>query len=1080
MDITATATDGDSDPITYVWRRKAVETPSLPGGTSLNQARLTFTPAAVGTYTMTVTANDGNGNSASEEVVITVTTASVVSVPSTVMVTEGSNSQARVAITTTDAFGEAVSLTVSYEDSSATGAATLSAGDYENDAVTTIAFNATDTSKTIDIPLNNDNKDEGDETFTVSIAGSLPSGYQFGNKTTTVTIKDNDPAPSLAIAAPSAVSEGDSGTTNMVFTVNLDAASEREVTVDYAVDTTSTATSSSDFTPLSSGTLTFTAGETSKTITVAVTGDGVDEPNETVVLKLSDASNATIGTATATGTITDDDGASSLTITAPSAVTEGDSGTTNMVFTITLSPASGREVTVDYAVDTTSTATSGSDFTPLPSGTLTFTAGDTSKTITVAVTGDGVDEPNETVVLKLSDASNATIGTATATGTIIDDDGSPTLAITAPSAVTEGNSGTTNMVFTVTLAPASGQQVTVDYGVDATSTATADTDFTDLSGTLTFAAGDTSKTITVAVTGDGVDESNETVVLKLSNASNATIGTATATGTITDDDNAPVLADNAPVLATIQDKTIKLGEAVTITASATDADGDTISYTWTRKSGETTPALPQGTVLNAAQLNFTPVAVGIYTMTVTASDGNGNSASREVVITVEQPPGVTIAPTTLALAEGGEPKTYTVVLDAPPTGMVTITPASEGEDAGAVTLSPAALSFSPSNWDTAQTVTVTPQDDDDITDEEDVTITNTVSGANYGGVTAASVQVTVTDDDTEDRRQAEVRKQELAAFSRTTMGIATDMIGSRIGGDLSGSGTGGSIGEQASGLMENLLGYATGSELSSNLSLEQVGEQLWNQSFHISQSASDRNAPQQWRVTGEQQGRWSLWGAGELRSFQGNNDSDATDHSYSGSIKAGWLGVDYQFPNPWLAGLAVSFSTAESDYSYRSDTGTASGRTQTWLTTFYPYGSLQLTERLQLWGTAGIGFGDLQHHNNTGDSRQDGELKVQLAAIGFEQQLSSIAAWDFSLAGDLGIVQSSTQWQDSAPLEDQSVSITRARLGLNSSFPISSTTTGFLNLKGRLDGGDLQMGAAEILLGLRYSTGRFSSLLQGR
>ena len=1077
VDITAAATDADSgDTISYTWTRKAGETiPALPGSTSLNQARLAFTTAAVGTYTMTVTANDGNGNSASEEVVIRVTTASVVSVPPTVMVTEGDNTAARVRITTTDAFGESVTFTVSYQDSSAVGAATLSAGDYENDAVTSVTFNARDTSKNINIPLYNDRTDEDDETFRVSIAvsGSLPASYEFGNQTTTVTIKDNDPMPSLSIASPAAVTEGDSSSTDMVFTVTLVPTSGRQVTVDYGVDAATTATATADFTDLA-GTLTFAAGDTSKSITVAVTGDAVDEPNETVVLKLSDASNATIGTATASGTITDDDDASWLSIAAPAAVTEGNSGSTDMVFTVTLAPTSGQQVSVDYGVDATSTATADTDFTDL-AGTLTFAAGDTSKSITVAVTGDVVDEPNETVVLKLSNPTNASITTDKATGTINDDDGDPSLTITAPSAaVTEGNSGSTDMVFTVTLAPTSGQQVSVDYGVDATSTATADTDFTDLAGTLTFAAGDTSKSITVAVTGDVVDEPNETVVLKLSNPTNASITTDKATGTINDDDNAPVLAD-------IANQSIKLGEPVAITASANDADGDNISYRW--RVGENTPALPQGTVLNAAQLSFTPPAVGTYTMTVTASDGNGNTDSEEAVITVGLP-GVTIAPTTLALAEGGEPKSYTVALDTLPTGTVTITPASE--DAGAVTLSPAALSFSPSNWDTAQAVTVTAQHDDDITDEEDVIITNTVSGANYSGVTAESVRVTVTDDDTdddtEDRRQTDVRKQDLAAFSRATMGIATDMIGSRIGGDLSGGGAGGSIGEQASGLMENLLGYATGSELSSKLSLEQVGEQLWNQSFHISQSANDSNAPQQGRGTEEQHGRWSLWGAGELRSFQGKDASDAEDHSYSGSIKAAWLGVDYQLPNPWLAGLAVSFSSAESDYTYQSaESGTGAGKMKTQLTTFYPYGSAQLTERLKLWGTAGVGFGDLRHQDNDDDDSEDeGELKVHLGAIGFEQKLSPLASWNiFSLAGDLAFVQSSTQWQDGA-LNDQSVSITRVRLGVNSSFPLSETTKGYMNLRGRLDGGDLQMGAAEMVLGLRYSAGRFSALLQGR
>ena len=1010
--------------------------------------------ASIGIATATGTITDDDG-------------APSLSITAPTAVTEGDSGSINMVFTVTLAPASGQEVTVNYAvDTTSTA---TSASDFTELPPGTLTFAAGDTSKTITVAVTGDEVNEPNEMVVLKLVDA--GNATIGIATATGTITDDDDEPSLSITAPAAVTEGDSGSTDMVFIVRLDASSGREVTVDYAVDATSTATADTDFTNLS-GTLTFAAGDTSKTITVAVTGDEVNEPNETVVLNLSNAGNATIGTATATGTITDDDGAPSLSITAPAAVTEGDSGTTNMVFTVTLAPASGQQVTVNYAVDTTSTATSASDFTALPSSTLTFAAGDTSKTITVAVTGDEVEEPNETVVLRLANAGNATIGTATATGTITDDDGAPSLSITAPAAVMEGDSGTTNMVFTVTLAPASGQQVTVNYAVDTTSTATSASDFTALpSSTLTFAAGDTSKTITVAVTGDEVEEPNETVVLGLANAGNATISTATATGTITDDDNAPVLAD-------IEDMTIRLSEAVAITASATDADsGDTITYAWVRKAGENTPALPQGTVLNAARLNFTPPAVGIYTMTVTVSDGNGNSDSQEVVITVGLP-GVTINPTTLALTEGGSAGTYTVVLDTLPTATVTVT--ANSADTNAVTLSPAALSFSPSNWDTEQTVMVMARDDDDATDEEDVIITNTVTGANYDGVTAASVRVTVTDDESEDRRQTEVRKQELAGFSRTTMGIATDMIGARVGGDLSSGGASGSIGEQALGVMDNLLGDSTGSELATNPSLEQVGEQLWSQSFHISQSDSE-TAQQGGSVTGEQRGRWSLWGAGELRSFKGDDASDAEDHSYSGSIKAGWLGVDYQFTNPWLAGLAVSFSSAKSDYTYQSaEDDTGAGKTETQLTTFYPYGSVQLTERLKLWGTAGIGFGDLRHQSNDDDSEQDGELKVHLAAIGFDQKLSSLASWNiFSLAGDLAFVQSSTEWQDGA-LDDQSVSITRARLGVNSSFPLSETTRGYMTLRGRLDGGDLQMGAAEMVLGLRYSTGRFSTLLQGR
>ena len=102
-------------------------------------------------------------------------------------------------------------------------------------------------------------------------------------------------------------------------------------------------------------------------------------------------------------TITDDDSAPMLSIDSPS-VTEGDSGSTDLTFTATLSAASGREVTVDYADAGTGTATSGTDYTALTAGTLTFAAGTTSRTFDVAVTGDVLDEADETVKVRLKDS----------------------------------------------------------------------------------------------------------------------------------------------------------------------------------------------------------------------------------------------------------------------------------------------------------------------------------------------------------------------------------------------------------------------------------------------------------------------------------------------------------------------------------------------------------------------------------------------------------------------------------------------------------------------------------------------------
>src|SRR5204863_5816284 len=151
-------------------------------------------------------------------------------------------------------------------------------------------------------------------------------------------------------------------------------------------------------------------------------------------------------------------------------VTEGNTGTTNAVFTVTLSAASSQTVTVDFAT-ADGTATAGSDYVA-NSGTLTFNSGDITKTITVVVNGDTLNETNETFFVNLSNAVNATIADGQGLGTITNDDFTlPTISINDVS-VAEGNTGTTNAVFTVTLSPASGQTVTVDFGTaDGASTA---------------------------------------------------------------------------------------------------------------------------------------------------------------------------------------------------------------------------------------------------------------------------------------------------------------------------------------------------------------------------------------------------------------------------------------------------------------------------------------------------------------------------------------------------------------------------------------------------------------------------------
>ena len=345
-----------------------------------------------------------------------------------------------------------------------------------------------------------------------------------------------------AMVAGSVVSVSDASAPEggaVEFTVLLAGGSGQPVTVQYATSN-GTAESGTDFTA-ASGTLTFGANETSKTVSVSTTGDSEDEEDETFALTLSSPTNATLGDATATGTIIDDD----LPTVSVSDASAPEGGAVD--FTVSLSAANGQSVTVQYATSG-GTAESGTDFTAA-SGTLTFGANETSKTVSVPTaaslsptgrTGDLIDEEDETFTLTLSSPTNATLGDATATGTIVDDDGPPTVSVSDARA-TEGD----EVEFTLTLSEASGKQVTVEYEpyVRGSDTASRDDFETSAGIALIGLIGPvTSATVRVRTTDDTLAEDDETFGLRLTDATNATLGDATATGTIVDDDARPLTA----------------------------------------------------------------------------------------------------------------------------------------------------------------------------------------------------------------------------------------------------------------------------------------------------------------------------------------------------------------------------------------------------------------------------------------------------------------------------------------------------------------------------------------------------------
>ncbi|KAM3093210.1 Calx-beta domain-containing protein [Phormidesmis sp. 146-12] len=216
---------------------------------------------------------------------------------------------------------------------------------------------------------------------------------------------------------------------------------------------------------------------------------------------------------------------------------EGDGGSSTLFLTINLSAASAQVVTVNYATSN-GTASAGSDYLS-SAGQITFLPGETSKAIGVSVLGDVEFEPDESFSVVLSNPVGATIATATATGTITNDDAAPPPPVSvgiAGISQNEGNGGSSSLFdFVVSLSAASAQTVTLNYAT-SNGSAIAGSDYTAVGGFVSFAAGETSKIISISVLGDGIVEPDESFSVILSNAINASISNGSAIGTILNDD----------------------------------------------------------------------------------------------------------------------------------------------------------------------------------------------------------------------------------------------------------------------------------------------------------------------------------------------------------------------------------------------------------------------------------------------------------------------------------------------------------------------------------------------------------------
>ena len=313
-----------------------------------------------------------------------------------------------------------------------------------------------------------------------------------------------------------------------VFVVSLSEQSSETVTVAFAT-ANGTALAGTDYSA-TSGTLTFSPGQVTQTISVSVTSDTLDEEDETFLVNLSNASGATIADGQATGSINDDDDPVSISV-ADTSVWEGDG---NLIFTLTLSGLSGRQIVVNCWTQD-NTAGAPDDYTAA-SGPVTFAPGVTSRTFTVPIVAELYDEDDESFYVHLAGPENADIADGTAEGTIRDDDPLPQLSVALVSQSEAGSmGGNAAFVFDVALTGLTHRAVRVDYAT-ANGTAASTSDYTAASGSLLFTAGTTLQRVTISVTNDTLRESDETFKLVLSNPVHASITTGTALGVILDND----------------------------------------------------------------------------------------------------------------------------------------------------------------------------------------------------------------------------------------------------------------------------------------------------------------------------------------------------------------------------------------------------------------------------------------------------------------------------------------------------------------------------------------------------------------
>ena len=569
-----------------------------------------------------------------------------------------------------------------------------------------------------------DDSSQDRATVTHTVSGGDYAG--FAASSVAVTVTDND-TPGVAVSPTSlTIDEGSTDT----YTVELNTQPSGDVTVAITTNNTDVTASSSDLT------FTTTSWGTAQTVTVTA-GQDADAANDTATLthNPSGADYGSVSSATLTVTVTDDE-TQGVTVSPTSlAIDEGNTGT----YTVVLGTQPTATVTIGVADDSAEVNVSPSR--------LTFSTSNwsTAQAVTVASVEDDVDEETETAMVThmVNGGDYAGETAAAVTVTVTDDDTREVIVSESSLTIEEGD----RVTYTVVLRSAPTADVTIGVSSDTTGV-------TVSPSSLTFTAGNWSsaRVVTVSSTEDRIDEANQTAAVTHM-VSGGDYGSVSATGvtvTVTDDDTRGLILSPASLTVAEGDDetyTVKLDSqptaevTVSIGSNITDVSVNPATLTFTTSNW----ASPKAVTATAHQDDIDKDAGVTARLTHDADGGDYGSESDVLVVTVDDNDtrGVTVSESSLTIEEG-ESSTYTVALMSAPTSDVTI-----GVSPGnGVSVTSNSLTFTAATWSAAQTVTVSATNDDIDEANRTVSVTHSVSGGDYGSVTATGVTVTVEDNDT--------------------------------------------------------------------------------------------------------------------------------------------------------------------------------------------------------------------------------------------------------------------------------------------------------------------------------------------